>query len=214
MASGLPSNVNPIKNYEAIVNDEKIPYMAYTGPHIPPPGEWGTIGDIYQDDATKPTRVWFHDGDGCKEGMCDTTPHPVHDKKFLLGLTWGTEHWLNPTTIRTRKSKLQSGKGKKSGSNGKEKDECNDSGASSSGGGESPAPGEKRRVSREEEADEDREKETDLVGWEGTPVAKQRKGEEGNGEINANDPSGNEQGEYGYFDIYSVTYQMYREMSQ
>ena len=126
----------------------------------------------------------------------------------------GAERWLNPTTIRTRKSRLQSGKGKKSGGNGKVKDEGNDSGASSSGGGESPAPGEKRGVSREEEADEDRERETDLDGREGAPAAKRRKGEEGNGEIDANDPSGNKEGEYGYFDRYSGTYQMYREMSQ
>ena len=214
MASALPSDAHPIKNYEAIVNEEKITYIVYTGPRIPPPGEWGSIGDIYQDDATEPTRVWFHDGQGWKEGMCDTTPHPVHDKKFLLGLTRGAARWLNPTTIRTRKSRLQSGKGKKSGGNGKAKDEGNDSGASSSGGGESPAPGEKRGVSREEEADEDRERETDLDGREGAPAAKRRKGEEGNGEIDANDPSGNKEGEYGYFDRYSGTYQMYREMSQ
>ena len=30
MASGLPSDVHPIKNYEAIVNEEKISYLVYS----------------------------------------------------------------------------------------------------------------------------------------------------------------------------------------
>jgi hypothetical protein len=197
MAPILPRGVIRIKEYDSTVEGEKFSYIAYTGSPLPPPGEWGSIGDIFQDDGRKPTRIWFHDGKCWEEGAINTTPHPVNEKKLLLGVTRGKARWLNPTTIRTRKSK---GKDKADSAVNAIEEPTNNSGLSMTGGAESPAPGGNRRVSREEESGEDREQVRDFDGGEGTPEARRRKGEEVSGEVDRNHPSGDEQGQCVYLD--------------
>jgi hypothetical protein len=212
----LPPGVSPIKQYDTRVEGNDVTYTTYTGQKPQPKGEWGDVGDLFQDDSKKPTHVWFHDKSGWQEGAIDITPHPKYHRKLVLGVTRGRARWLNPTTMRTRRFKKGFQQENADGNDNEEEEPKKNGGMSGTVSAEKASQGGKRRVSLERESDEDAEVLRDFDGREGTPAEKRRKlcekGEEvgviaqvPNVEVDRNQASGAGQGKFVNIDAFSVS---------